>query len=127
MIRALALCLLASPAQAETPMSGAEFEAYTTGKTLSFGTPGNPDFGTERYLPGRRVLWSTEPGLCTEGKWYARDGLICFVYRGDPEHKCWTVTRTEAGIRADFANVPDSTILFEAQETKPLICGDLLS
>lgn len=127
MIRAVMFAILAMPATAETPMTGAEFEAYTTGKTLSYGTAANPGFGVERYLPGRRVLWSTVPGECLEGKWYDTATEICFVYRDDPVHKCWEVFQTPNGIRSVFTNVPDGTVLFEATESIPLICGDLLS
>lgn len=124
----LALMLLATPALAEDPMSGEAFDAYTQGRTLTFGLPNETLHGVEQYLPNRRVIWSPAPGECVDGTWYVEDKNICFVYENDPEHKCWLVFRTETGIRAEFQNRPGSSILFEAIDNPaPLICGDLLS
>ncbi|SEV99463.1 hypothetical protein SAMN04488515_0562 [Cognatiyoonia koreensis] len=117
------LSVLATQALGETPMSGAEFDAYSTGRTLTFGTIGNPDYGVEQYLPDRKVIWSPGPGRCVEGSWFDRGDNICFVYETDPEPKCWQVYRTETGIRAVFTNQPGTTVLFESKDnTKPLVC-----
>lgn len=122
-----ALCI-ASAATAETPMTGAEFDAYATGRILSFGTEGDPTFGVEQYLPGRRVIWSTGNGECRNGVWYESKGDICFRYDDDPEPKCWAIYRDDTGIRAVFTTRPDTTVIFEANDdTVPLICGDLSS
>lgn len=119
----IALSLSTTAAFAETPMSGDAFEAYVTGRTLSFGTQGNPDYGVEQYLPDREVIWSPRPGECVEGIWFARDDDICFVYENDPEPKCWQVYRTDTGIRAVFTNRPGATVLFESQDNpQPLVC-----
>lgn len=108
---------------AETPMTAAEFDAYATGRTLSFGTMGNPDFGVEQYLPGRDVIWSPTPDVCVEGVWFDRGDNICFLYENDPEAKCWQVFRTETGIRAEYTNRPGTTVIFESQDnSKPLTC-----
>lgn len=125
MIRALFFVLAtASVAQAETPMSGAEFDRYATGRTLTFGTLGNPDYGVEEYLPERNVIWSPRAGTCITGIWFERDNNICFLYETDPEPKCWKVYRTETGIRAVFTNRPGTTVLFESKDNaKPLVCS----
>ena len=115
---------------AETPMTGAEFDAYATGRTLSFGTIGNPDFGVEQYLPNREVIWSPNPDTCIEGVWFDRGDDICFLYEHDPEPKCWRIFPTDKGIRAEFTNRPGTTVIFESQDDpKPLTCPgpDLLS
>ena len=60
--------LVALPALAqERPMSAAEFEAYTTGKTLTFSSDGYA-YGMEEYDADRRVRWSFLDGDCREGK-----------------------------------------------------------
>ncbi len=124
----LILAVLAAPVGAETPMTGAAFDDYATGRTLTFGLPDGRIFGVEQYLPDRRVIWSRLDGTCTDGIWYEDDTNICFLYENDPEPKCWDVFRTEGGIRAEFATQPDTTVLFEAVENPvPLICGDLFS
>jgi hypothetical protein len=117
------VALIGTSALAETPMTGAEFDAYATGKTLSFGTPGNPDFGVEQYLPGRDVIWSPAPDVCIKGVWFEQNGDICFLYDHDPEPKCWAVYPTENGIRAEFTNRPGTTVIFESRDDpKPLSC-----
>lgn len=127
MIRtALCAALLAGPALAE-PLDGAGFAAYVTGKTLSFTLPDGTTFGRELYGEDRSVLWSTSPGLCQDGVWFDRDGLICFVYVTDPVPKCWRITRTQRGLRAESAG---GTVLYESAQTpEPLTClgPDLLS
>ena len=127
MMRAAALvAVLSGPAVAE-PMSADAFDAYVTGKTLSFALPDGTSFGRERYGPGRSVLWSSAPGLCQTGTWFDSDGMICFVYDTDQDPKCWTVTRTDRGLRASSTG---GTVLFEtAPAPEPLTCAgpDLLS
>ena len=110
-------------ALAETPMDGAAFERYTTGRTLSFNAGGVP-YGIEQYLPGRRVLWAFIGQECQEGIWYERGDMICFAYDDYPEDQCWHFFETERGLRAVFQG-PDgpSTELVEVEQSSvPLIC-----
>ena len=60
------LALLPLPALAETPMTGAEFEAYSTGKTLTYAQ-GGVVWGTEEYKANRRVMWAFTDAECREG------------------------------------------------------------
>ena len=127
-MRALIFTLFATTATAETPMTAAEFEAYVTGKILTFGSPKIGNYGVEQYLPDRRVRWSALDGECIKGEWYAEGDDICFLYVGDPEPKCWEVYQTSDGIRAEYTSTDSGTILFEAKEDpEALICGDLFS
>ena len=122
-MRALLLCLLPLPALAETPMSGAEFEAYTTGKTLSYGTGAEP-YGVERYHENRRVTWAFVGGDCIEGEWYEPEpGMICFAYPDLEPEQCWRFFEEEQGLRAEFVNDPALSTLFEVSDTDlALIC-----
>lgn len=124
----LITALLASPAAAETPLSGDAFEALVTGKTLTFSA-GNAPYGVEYYAPGRRVVWAFTQGDCINGEWYDVDTPtgpnICFVYENNPEPKCWQVFEEGGQIRADFMNVPGTTVLYQAVEAEPLVCGGL--
>lgn len=87
----VAALAVAVPARAETPLTAAEFEAFATGKTLDFLRDGVL-FGTEAYLPDRRVLLATEgEGDCLPGRWYDKGGLICFAYDALPGEHCWTI------------------------------------
>jgi hypothetical protein len=119
----LALILLTLPARAEDRMSAAEFEDYTTGRTLTFSFLGVP-YGVEQYLPGRRVIWAFIGDACREGRWYEDAGNICFVYDDTPlDPQCWTFRRTEDGLRALFAGEGSRTELYEAERSRmPLVC-----
>ena len=109
-------------------MTAEEFEAYVSGRIVSFGAEGNPGFGVEQYLENRRVIWSPGDGSCTNGVWYESKGDICFRYDGDPEPKCWAIYREGDGLRAVFTTRPDTTVIFEAEDyTVPLICDGLSS
>jgi len=122
----IALAILASPALSETPLNGEAFEALVTGKTLTFSNASGP-YGVEYYAPGRRVVWSFVGGDCQNGEWYEAKGPqgpeICFTYENDPTPQCWQVYDVEGKIRADFMNTPGTTVLYEAIESEPLICG----
>ena len=121
------LALLAAPAcLAETPLDGDGFEALVTGKTLTFSTADGP-YGVEYYAPNRRVIWSFTNGECQNGEWYENAGPsgpeICFVYENNPTPQCWQVFDVDGKIRADFMNTPGTTVLYEAVESEPLVCG----
>lgn len=121
---ALAVALLAAPLCAETPMSASEFEAYAKGRTLTFATESGP-YGIERYLPGRRVIWSFLDGECQEGVWYEEGSAICFLYDFDPEPQCWEMFAEGDRLRAVFLGDPGTTVLYEAAEgDEALICND---
>lgn len=114
--------ILATPVAAETPLTGDEFEALVEGKTLTFATGQDP-YGIEYYAPNRRVIWQFLGGECISGEWYEDGSNICFVYENNPEPQCWQVFEDEGKLRADFMNTPGTTILYEAYESEPLICG----
>ena len=97
---------------AAEPMSGDEFDRYTQGRTLYYGFEGSV-YGVERYMSGRRVLWSFLDGRCQEGRWYEDAGQICFVYEGHDEPQCWSFFQEPKGLRAQFENDPRATELFE--------------
>ncbi len=128
-MRSLLLVLtLANPAMAQDGMTGAEFDAYVTGRTITFRTDLNPSYGIERYLPGRRVMWSTFDGICQYGVWFESKGDICFRYEHDPEHKCWTIYDEPGGLRGVFTTRPNTTVIYEIPDREdPLICNDLSS
>jgi hypothetical protein len=114
---------LAGPAAAESPISGAEFEARVTGRTLSYAV-GDTAYGDEQYLPGRRVIWAFRDGPCREGIWYEETpGRICFVYDHDPKPQCWTFFVVGDGLRAQFEDNEQSQDLIEVgQSDRPLAC-----
>ena len=113
--RAALLSLLASAAHAETPMTAAEFDAYVTGRTLTFGSGGTA-FGAEEYRENRRVRWSFLDGECLEGVWYPEETAICFVYEDDPDAHCWHFFAIPGGLRAEFLDDSGLTTLYEVGE-----------
>ena len=128
-MRSLALMiLLATPAMAQDTMDAADFDAHVTGRTITFLTPDNPSYGIERYMPGRRVMWSSFDGTCQYGVWFESKGQICFRYEGDPEHKCWLMYDEPGGMRGVYTTRLPATVIFEDPERDdPLVCNDLSS
>ena len=115
--------LIAGQAQSETAMSAAEFEAYTTGKTLTYSVTGDV-YGAEQYLPGKRVVWAFKGDDCADGVWYEQAGLICFVYENNGTPQCWNFYRTNAGLRAEFIGDDGSSTLSEVDQSAiPLNCA----
>lgn len=120
----LAATLLALPASATgTPLSAEDFEAYTTGKTLTYSQRG-AIYGAEQYLPGRKVRWAFKGEECREGQWYEENGQICFVYPYDPTPQCWTFWHSDGKLHGLFdGDLPGSELSETTQTTEPLICA----
>lgn len=125
-MRLAALILLAAPpAFAESPLSAEQFEALAEGRTLTFRADGVP-YGIERYMEGRRVLWSFLDGECSLGEWYQQDEAICFVYDHAPDDpQCWKLFREGEDIRAVFVEegAPASEVRYSAlEDAEEMIC-----
>ncbi len=121
-VLALLACLVALPAAADAPMSAAEFEAYVTGRTLTY-TDRGVVYGIEEYLPGRRVRWAFINDECRDGYWYEAGGEICFVYEDNPDPQCWVFTQRGGRLSALFTGAENGRELYEAQKSEePLIC-----
>lgn len=123
LVASVCLACLALPLSAQTPMTAAEFEAYVTGRTLTFGFEGQA-YGVEEFRPGRRTTWAFMGDDCREGRWFDRDEQICFVYDDMPEQEhCWLFWRSERGLNARFMGEEDGTELYEVQRSsRPLMC-----
>ncbi|MFV0245897.1 MAG: hypothetical protein ACK5IB_12865 [Qingshengfaniella sp.] len=122
-LRALGIALvLASPALADTPLTAAQFEAYVTGKTLTYGQDGQA-YGIEEYLPNRQVRWSYLGDACLDGHWYPQGTAICFAYDGADPPQCWKFFLGTQGLSARFLGDPNPVPLYEiAQSPKPMVC-----
>lgn len=125
---ALALTIVAPlSVQAQSAMTGPEFEAYVTGRTLTFAENGMV-YGIEEYLNNRRVRWAFVGDECQEGYWYDAqvDGtsMICFVYEYTPDDpQCWTFYQSSRGLKARFRNDPNARELYEVQQSRePMVC-----
>ncbi len=129
----LALALLPVPAIADPPppfgapslalgptLTGSEFDAYVTGKTLSYGQYGQV-WGTEQYMPGQQVLWAFEGAPCEYGQWYEDHGAICFIYEGNPNTSCWYFYKGSQGLVAQFLGA-SSQISEVANSPEPMNC-----
>jgi hypothetical protein len=123
-ITSMAITLLfATQSLAETPMTAAEFDAYATGKTLTYSV-GGEIYGAEQYLAGRRVVWAVKGDDCTDGIWYEDAGLICFAYEGLNTPQCWNFYLGPTGVRAQFVgDGPTSELSEVAQSPAPLSCA----
>ena len=117
-ILAAALALLALPATAQDgpPMGAEAFDAYVTGKTLTYAQFGQI-FGTEEYLPDRRVRWRFSQDMCQYGSWYPKGDEICFTYEDNPAEHCWVFWEKEGGLAALSVNDAPGAELSEVQQT----------
>jgi len=123
LILSLALLLVPLVAGAgEAPLTGGEFEARTTGRTMTYAVDGKV-YGTEQYLPGNRVIWAFEGDDCVRGTWEETAGRICFLYEDDPEPACWQFFDDGGRLTARFDGDPEGARLKEvAQSPEPMNC-----
>jgi hypothetical protein len=100
-MKALALTLLlGSPALAETqstPLNADQFAAYVQGTTLSWSS-GNQLWGTEEYLPNRRVQWTDKQNESQISTWYPYGDQICFACEGAQRPACWIFRLGQTGL-----------------------------
>lgn len=112
-----------APAPMGRPLDAAGFEARVTGRTLIWAQ-GGAVFGTEEYLPGRRVRWAFSGDICQIGRWYEAGEQICFVYDTEPAPQCWTFWDDGGRLRARFAGDPPGAELSAVEESPgPLRCA----
>ena len=103
-------------------MTGAEFESYVAGKTLTWSL-GADLWGVEEYLDGRRVQWASEPDQCEMGTWFESGGHICFQYEGRDAASCWIFRQSATGLTADLQGPNGPLLLNEtAQSDAGLPC-----
>jgi hypothetical protein len=88
-MRPLALAALAAtPALAETPLTGAEFQAHIGQNTISY-LYSNGVRGTADYGPDRTLVWAFEGDSCFNGQWYEDRNQICFAFEDGSLSACW--------------------------------------
>ncbi|MGY6632658.1 MAG: hypothetical protein ACXIU8_02830 [Alkalilacustris sp.] len=104
------------------PLSPEAFEAQVTGHTFDFLLGGAP-YGTEQYLPGRRVIWAFTDGPCREGSWFPRDDRICFEYDDEPGRlHCWSFHDTPEGLAARSLGMGDDGVVIMRRRAGPMSC-----
>ena len=107
---------------AQSPMTAAEFDAYTRDKTFYYGNQGQA-YGAEEYLENQRVIWSFLDGKCQDGIWYQQGEMICFIYDGVDDPQCWSFTQSAGGLVARFQNDPEQIELYEVEKShEPMLC-----
>jgi hypothetical protein len=110
-------------AAAETPLTAEEFAAIVTGATITYGYR-NSAYKTEEYLPGRKVRWLSDGGICGYGNWYQDGDDICFADDDDLDPSCWRFYLRSGVIQALEAGVSNHTIIETSRTASPIICTD---
>ncbi len=117
------LILAATPSLAQTPLNADEFDAATVGDTITYDYGGGL-FGTEEYLPDRRVRWAFDGQLCIYGVWYQKDNQICFRYENDPSPPCWLYFLEDGKIRGRYMGDGGGWEIIEtSRDGGPLPCA----
>lgn len=109
--------LCAGGAQAQATMNAEEFEAYVTGKTITYQRGGQP-FGEEQYYPGRKVIWAFDGDTCKFGRWYPARGLICFNYDAEIDEQCWSFWVSGGQLAALVEGGAPEGILYGTRESQ---------
>jgi hypothetical protein len=122
----LALALIAGlpgPVAAETPMTGAEFEAYVGTDTVTYayesGLTGIADYG-----PDRTLRWQFADDGCVDARWHEDGDALCFVFELPEMSACWHFYRRGKGIVGiGIGDAANETITDTARSAAPLACA----
>jgi hypothetical protein len=125
----LALALsaaLSCPAAAETPMTGAEFQAHVGTGTFSYRYS-NGVRGTADYGPGRTLLWAFEGDTCISGTWFEDGDQLCFAFQDGQLSACWLFYKDKGRLRGQATYLGSGDLaeieIFEVSHTdQPLGC-----
>lgn len=124
---ALALALLPTSLAAETPMTGAEFQARVGTDTIAYlysnGVRGVADYG-----PDRTLLWAFEGGECVKGYWFDDGSQLCFAFEDGTLSACWQFFLQDNRLRGKASQLgsgglPDLEIYEVAHTDQPLTCA----
>ncbi len=116
------LAVLTPAAVAQTPMSPDEFDAWATGKTLTYSLDGLV-LGAEAYLPGRTVRDADIGGPCFDGAWHAEGDAVCFVYPARDGTHCWHFWRDGTDVFAKpLSAAPEDPAQLVTKAATPLAC-----
>lgn len=119
---ALWVFALATAAGAETPMTAAEFEAWSTGRTLDYQVDGAL-WGSETHMANRATLDADVGGACRSGHWYPQGDAICFVYDLSPGPYCWRFLRDGDQVRAEFVGEAFADRITVTLSDAPIRCA----
>ncbi len=108
---------LNSTANAQSLLSGDDFDAYTAGKTFLFGRKDQGGYGAEQYLTDRKILWSNLDGTCDTGSWFDNNGQTCFFYEHSPYFQCWNFYLKDGELTAEFLGVTSGSPFYTVTET----------
>lgn len=123
LLAVFALPLAAQDIDLGLPMTAAEFDAYVTGRTLTYADNG-VIYGTEEYRKDRKVIWAFTEAECREGYWYPQDDQICFVYEDPNDPQCWLFFKSAQGLQAQFMGLSGGTPLSVVQQSAgPMSCA----
>jgi hypothetical protein len=116
-----AFALAASATAAETAMTPAEFEAWSSGKTLEYFVDGTL-WGSEMHLADRSTLDADVGGACQSGHWYPEGDAICFVYDLSPGPFCWRFLTDGEQVVAEYAGDPLAERITVTLSEVPIPC-----
>lgn len=108
--------ILAAPALAQTPMTVAEFEEWSTGRTLDY-YDGTLYWGSEQHLPDRLTLDADAEGTCRHGQWFPQNEAICFQYEDTEGTFCWTFWRDGDTVTAATVDADPTVLPYEVRAT----------
>jgi hypothetical protein len=118
----IVLCATLARAAPDDLLSPEAFEVLTAGRTITYSVDG-AYYGTEQYLPGRRVIW-TFGDICQKGSWAPQGDAICFTYDDSPEPSCWIFRQVPGGLAAwrDQMRI-GAPLVSTFQSRAPMSCG----
>jgi hypothetical protein len=121
------LMLWPALAAAETPMTGAEFQAHIGQNTISY-LYSNDVRGIADYGPNRTLLWAFEGEECIRGQWFEDRSDICFEFEDGSLSACWNFyldgnRLRGVATRLGSGEMPDIEIFEVAHTDQPLTCS----
>ena len=115
--------LLASPSQAEPPITASEFAAHVGNDTIVYQY--TDEVGIADYGPNGSLVWRRKEDFCVAGHWRQEGDALCFYFANSEESHCWHFFLRGGKLEAVGTERDHTRIREVSRSDHPLDCAEV--